>query len=334
MSTCRDSARVAIYLNSRLVRQDAVILKIPNTFSRPEGPSVPAPVPASQQARPHGADFLKSAQPAVRKRALDDDDELAESSKKSRGEDELEDGVEDVQMFSMETQEDYTPATSEANRGSKRQAGGDDEEANDSVKKKAGSKRARRQSRKTGDSVKPMDEDENGDLLMDLDTVSRGKKRDRAEAGSVFAGDDDSPADNRKKARRRKRKSSLHTMEVDIESRGTKRSYDIESTVDSDDEELFHRAKPSRKRGKRLPDMDDDSTDMSIDGTTVAKDPACGGRKVGEEWQANGQNYKVGPDGRRLRQALVKKRRSRYSMVSRRKLRHCLCYVFTFYHSL
>lgn len=308
----------------RLTRQDAM-LEMPVTSSLPEEPARPVPPPASQLPRPHGANPFKTAEPAVRKRALEDDndDEPAESSKKSRGDDEVESDMEDIQVLPMETQD--TPATSKAKRGSKRQAGGDDEEANDSAKKKASSKRARRQSRKTGEGVQPMDEDENGDQLMDLDPVSRGKKRDRAEAGSVFGGDDDSPVDNRKKARRRKRKSSLHAMEVDSESRGTKRSYDIESTVDSDDDELFQRVKPSRKRGKRLPDMDEDSTDMSMDGTTVSRDPACGGRNVGEEWQANGQNYKVGPDGRRMRQALVKKRRSRYSMVIRRNFRHSLC---------
>lgn len=188
-------------------------------------------------------------------------------------------------------------------RGAKRQAGDEPEESFDSISPNKMSKRARRQSKKNQSNS---NENESQDILMDLDPISRGKKRDRAEAGSSFGGDDE-PSVHRKN-RRRKGK-----LDADVLPRGIKRSFGDESTLESDEDEQMLLAIASRKRGK----MDDsiDSTDISFDDTSMVKDPACGGRSIGKEWQAKGQRFKVGPDGRRLRQVLLKKRRSRFSMV-------------------
>ena len=195
-------------------------------------------------------------------------------------------------------------------RGAKRQATSDDDVANTgSIGKKAG-KRARRQSRKLQE-VLTEDEDVSS---MDVDSISRGKKRDRTEAESSFGVDDSMTAGRSKKNRLQKRKSSGPTeMENLVQSRGTKRSYEVESTLDSDDGSgSFSRPSTSRKRGKIS--GRDSSSDISMD--DVVPDPACAGRKIGEEWQSNGETFKVGPDGRRLRQVLLRKRRSRFSMVS------------------
>ena len=211
-----------------------------------------------------------------------------------------------------------------AKRGNKRQAG-QEEDGNSSTSPKKAGKRARRQSRKFRDleSEAKLESGagEGSDQIMDLDlstSSARGKKRDRAEAGSTFGGDDESPLGHGRKIRRRKRKSVATVVEngsVDSWARGTKRSYDLESTMDSD-EEHPSRFKASRKRGKRTVTDPNDSSDISMDDIRIVRDPACGGRKIGEEWEFNGERFKVGQDGRRLRQVLIKKRKSRYSMVS------------------
>lgn len=158
------------------------------------------------------------------------------------------------------------------------------------------------------------EEDEYRDRLMDLDLVSRGKKRDRAEAGSTFGIDEDSPQAQGRKVRRRKRKSGIDGVELD--SRGTKRSLEVESTLDSDGEDTNLPTKMSRKRGKQYRHEHNDSmTDESMDDVSIHINPVCGGRRIGEEWHSNGQLWRVGPCGQRQRQVLVKKRRSRYSMV-------------------
>lgn len=198
-------------------------------------------------------------------------------------------------------------------RGAKRQAGPELDDG-DYSRRKTVQKRARKTSGKKGRSSTLPEINEDEDQLMELDSIIRGKKRDRAEADSTFGGDEDSPDGQGRKSRRRKRKSGLVDGDLS-QSRGTKRTYDIESTVDSEDELKVSRLKSARKRGKRMSD-DDSATDVSMDNQMVSKDPACGGRRIGEKWQVSGQMFKVGPDGRRLRQALVRQRRSRFSMVS------------------
>ncbi|KAL5527183.1 hypothetical protein ACEPAG_5974 [Sanghuangporus baumii] len=192
-------------------------------------------------------------------------------------------------------------ATSRPSRGSKRQAASDEDiSVNGTIEKKAG-KRARRLSKKVEEVI---DVDEN-DEHMDVDPILRGKKRDRTEADSSFGGDDELAGSRSRKTRRQKRKSSLSTdLDPVTPKRGTKRSFEGESTLGSEDG-----SKSPRKRGKHTPK---ESHDVSAAEST--SDTSCAGRSIGEEWHANGVTYKVGPDGQRLRQVLLRKRASRYSM--------------------
>lgn len=167
-------------------------------------------------------------------------------------------------------------------------------------------KKPRRHLEKSNSLMDLDEENEDRDQLMDLDMVARGRKRDRAEAGSTFGIDEDSPYAQGRKVRRRKRKSGIDGHGPDL--RGVKRSLDVESTLDSDGDNSP--TKISRKRGKRRESTPDRYIDLSVE-----IEPACGDRQIGEEWHANGQLWRVGPKGQRQRQVLVKKRRSRYSMV-------------------
>ncbi|KAI5124876.1 hypothetical protein M0805_007306 [Coniferiporia weirii] len=269
----------------------------------------------ANKARPNTVISSMAGTPQ-RKRALDRDD-VHESTKKSRNEPVVVIDV-DAHDTSMDITDDvFSDGPPQGvKRGSKRQAGPVEDITNvGSIGKKAG-KRARRHLKKTQEELLNGGEEE--DELMDLDYISRGKKRDRAEAGSTFGGDDESPTGGRtRKNRRQKRGSAAHAdVNVGVQARGTKRNFEIESTLGSDEEEgyILSRSKASRKRGKQMGTDPEDSTDASVSETAIGVDPACAGRKVGEEWQVNGQLYKLGRDGRRLRQVLVKKRRSRFSM--------------------
>lgn len=137
--------------------------------------------------------------------------------------------------------------------------------------------------------------------------VSRGKKRDRTEAGSSFGGDDSVLDDDEKPQRRRRRRISTKATQSSF--RGQKRTRDLHS-LDSDDSDSEAPQRPSlrKKRGRRSQDE------------VVSNDPLCKGRRIGEEWESNGVRFKVGPNGQRLRQELVKKSRTRFPMVSKRAL--------------
>ena len=141
---------------------------------------------------------------------------------------------------------------------------------------------------------------------------SRGaKKRDRTEMDSSFGADDDMPYNDQdadlalhRHRRRRQRKSTNA-------SRGQKRGRDVDSLfVDIDQDDLRGRRKAFRHR----PDTSD--TDPSVEDGQISRDPLCRGRYIGEEWEAHGVQFRVGPDGRRIRRVLVKEDRPKFSMVS------------------
>lgn len=183
-------------------------------------------------------------------------------------------------------------------RGSKRHA----DIANEVGSGKKSGKRARRQSQKHGDSPEAEH--------MDMDNLSRGTKRDRADAESSF-GDESSGRKNRKTSRHAQPAvDSVDSGSATNGIRGLKRSFETESTIGSAEEDELSpvRHSASRKRGKHA----------GVAPTIVEVDPACGGRQIDEEWQANGLTFKVGTDGCRLRQVLIKTRRSLFSMVSNR----------------
>ncbi|KAF8514841.1 hypothetical protein BU17DRAFT_94094 [Hysterangium stoloniferum] len=121
---------------------------------------------------------------------------------------------------------------------------------------------------------------------------------------------------------RRKRRAAEKYREVveGVSLRGHKRDRSLDDSDTSDLEEdvaniSASRRKRSRRSGvARRDTIDTTDTSESDESAEISKDPACGGRRLGEIWEVNGQSFKVGLDGRRLRQALVKQRRSKFPM--------------------
>lgn len=145
------------------------------------------------------------------------------------------------------------------------------------------------------------------------DRISRGgKKRDRTEMDSCFGADEDMLHDDpdtdfalHRHRRRRQRKSSNIF-------RGQKRGRDVDTLgVDTDSGDLRGRRRALRHR----PDTSD-TDPSSVDDGQISRDPLCGGRPIGEEWEAHGVQFRVGPDGKRLRRVLVREDRPKFSMVS------------------
>ncbi|KAH9853647.1 hypothetical protein C2E23DRAFT_822140 [Lenzites betulinus] len=247
------------------------------------------------------------------KHALDDemDAELETLAKKSRieGEEPVDDDKEsgrreDGDGDGMEV-DSHVPLPEQ--RGSKRMASSEDDDGLASSRAERRDKRARKVS--LDKSAETPDYDMEEDELDDLEDTSgaaRGKKRDRAEAGSTFGGDD-SIMDDDEKPRRHRRRRTVSTKLSQSSSRGQKRVRDVDSH-DSDESEAERptRTHTRKKRGKRSEE----------DIVPLSNDPLCKGRRISEEWESNGIRYKVGPNGQRLRQELVKKSRSRFPMPS------------------
>lgn len=151
----------------------------------------------------------------------------------------------------------------------------------------------------------------------------RGTKREREELDSV-AGDDVAERSQPSRKRRDDGKGRV----AEIASRGRKRDRSIEKLASGEEEsdERYTQAM-RRKRGRQHtePEPDEDTEmvalDVALDASEsddmpdIANDPACGGRRIGEVWEVNGQSFKVGLDGRRLRHALVKQQRTKFPMV-------------------
>lgn len=241
--------------------------------------------------------------PVRAKRVLDPDGDAAYESKRRHAEDDEMDDDVDQTMEWRESDDDMevdriAPAASKDKRGAKRVASlGED--SFDSGRVNRG-KRARRSRRDADDE--------------DVVVHSRGKKRDR---GSSFD-QEESPADeeDEKPHRHRRRRVVSHHKKASESSRGRKRGRDPES-MDSDEESDSSSRRAGRyKRGKKASSWNEDGDDEGM----ISNDPLCKGRRIGEEWEVNGVHYKVGPNGQRLRQAFVKKTRSRFPMVRTRIL--------------
>ncbi|KAI9001414.1 hypothetical protein BD414DRAFT_33275 [Trametes punicea] len=258
---------------------------------------------------PTGSQFM-STRALHGKHALDDEMDVAPQTlaKKSRVDgEELIDGNEEPEWHVNGNELAIHQQPGKGKRGSKRVAGLDDED--DSLwGANRHDKRARKVSIDKSASAPEydMDEDEPGDDLEESPTLTRGKKRDQAEAGSTFGGDDSVMDDDDEQPRRQRRRRMV-SKKLSQSSRGQKRLRELDS-YDSDDSEAerMRRAPTRKKRGKR---SDEEMTPLS-------NDPLCKGRRIGEEWESNGVRYKVGPNGQRLRQELVKKSRSRFPMPS------------------
>ncbi|KAI0347115.1 hypothetical protein BDW22DRAFT_1480801 [Trametopsis cervina] len=273
--------------------------------------AVPSRVQSSSRVPVTSAELPRPEPQAARsKHSLDDDDEESgkgKESKKTRVEgDELIDGDEDAGWhesdFDMDVDEASLP---QVVRGSKRMADADEDEGFESGRAIRTDKRARKVSRGN-------DRDSERSSHVSSLGGTRGKKRDRAEAGAGHGGTHvEEEDDGRERAHRRRRVVSNNKKTGN--GRGQKRGREVVST-ESDDEDISE--SPSRravrhKRGKRVLEKGD-TTDE--DDGLVSTDPLCAGRRIGEKWESGGVHYKVGPNGQRLREALIRKSRSRFPM--------------------
>ncbi|TFY56571.1 hypothetical protein EVJ58_g7564, partial [Rhodofomes roseus] len=238
-----------------------------------------------------------------------EDDEAEKPEKKSRLAGEVDEGIVVDGDDDMEVEVEVV----QPKRGAKRQADVDDDEGIEHVRTSGRDKRVRRQVRERAydasdeemAEVQPTDEDE----VTEMQPVYRGKKRDRDEAGSTFGGDESiadelDSEDGRKSRRRRKRRAMAKKVEDPV--RGQKRSRDDASEESEEEPERPKRRITRRQRGNRDPDPLFDAP--------LSNDPLCKGRRIGEEWEVNEIRYKVGPNGQRLRQDLVKRSRTRFPM--------------------
>ena len=162
-----------------------------------------------------------------------------------------------------------------------------------------------------------------GDIEMngisEVETSLGGKKRDRTEMDSSFGAEDDMLYNDQDtdftlhRHRRRRQRKSTNGF------RGQKRGRDVDTLgVDTDSGDVRGRRKSFRHR----PDTSD--TDPSVEDGQVSRDPLCRGRRIGEEWEAHGVQFRVGSDGKRLRRVLVKEDRPKFNMVSASFLRTLL----------
>lgn len=212
---------------------------------------------------------------------------------------------DETHQMNVEGEGDLVPA-----RGAKRLASpSDEDDFDDSFVTQRRDKRARKISREHP----PIPED---DVMIDIgaDVVDeshispRGKKRDRGDAASTFGGDEDSLIDDSDdKHKRNRRRRTVSTRKP----RGQKRGREPHMFESGSDEEVEFSSGSRKKRGKNVV-AEDDSPFFEPPYST---DPLCKGRRVGEEWEIGGTKYKVGPNGDRLQQALVKRRRPKYKMV-------------------
>ncbi|KAG2349205.1 hypothetical protein BDR05DRAFT_408625 [Suillus weaverae] len=241
-----------------------------------------------------------------RKRAYDHEgNHEPETSKKSRVDsDDLVDDDEELEL--LEEEDELEPAQ----RGSKRTFDLDEEA--DYTRTDGRDKRPRNMSRAQTPEDQEMEDVE--DDVAELHPIPRGKKRDRAEAGSTFGGDDEEEAleDQGDRSHRHRKRRTVRPRKSDGSSRGRKRDRDPESPASEGSIGGSHRhserTSKKKKGGKKASSV---AASDTLDGS---QDPLCKGRKIGEEWESNGVQYKVGNEGERLRLTLVKKARSKYSM--------------------
>ena len=235
---------------------------------------------------------------------MDDDEEHEPKKSRTEGDASMESDVD--------ADESMAPK-----RGSKRGLREEDVEELSSSKKARG-KRARKGPTDADHSMDVDVDDEEADEVSELPSTARGKKRDRAEAGSTFGGDDDESADEievdgHSKARRRRKRRTVAKRKSEASYLRSKMGDEEATEASSPDQKAVR-----TKRGKRASHVaprghDDIKDDVSMDGSTTSNRSKV--RSVGDEWESNGIRYKIGPNYQRLRQALVKKERQKFLMV-------------------
>ncbi|KAF7290894.1 hypothetical protein HMN09_01267800 [Mycena chlorophos] len=293
-------------------------------FAERYNPNPPAPAPSivrfaeqthqqppSRRSSLFNLNNTGSPRKQQQKRTLDEHDastDVPENPKKTRVEgDEFIDGDEDAEWLPRQA----------GKRGEKRvlrdEDAGDDENDTDSPRgrRPRGGKRARKQSLVTEDVLMTSDEEQEGsDMDVDAAPVEaaavRGQKRD---AVASFGQEDEVEQEVDTQKAKRKRKSRKSDVLVQPASRGQKRDRDLEEEG-SDGEGApgtpARSERKTKKRGKKSRDADEDTS--SVDSSAVKR------RAIGEQWESNGVVYKIGPNGQRLRQALVKKAARRFVM--------------------
>ncbi|KAF8076700.1 hypothetical protein FPV67DRAFT_1777134 [Lyophyllum atratum] len=282
-------------------------------------PEVDDSPPKSGPSRRPIRKYINVSDDEGRKRGFNDDefDTGPDHAKKTR--------VEDEEFVGGDEEPEWHERYDVRQRGSKR-VFGDENDNEDAFLSAPRDKRQRKFSLDKSSQLvaEDMDIDEDEDDIGELRSSIRGRKRDRAEAGSTFGGDDDDSAheaeeEDESKARRRHRKRRTYAKrksDAGVSSRGQKRDRDLagegESEVEYDDGLTLKVSR--KKRGKRsVSSEQDDRSDISMDESQVS---ASRGRpkQIGDEWESNGVKYKIGPNGQRLRQTLVKKARQKFNM--------------------
>lgn len=265
----------------------------------------------SNRSSPRKSSRPQTSSPLVHPRPLVDEGENSETEVVEQPVEEVyseeaPQSDEDYEM-NVEGEGDVVPV-----RGAKRLASPDDEDDfDDSFVTHRRDKRARKVSREHP-SIPEDDLMVNAetDALDEFHNSPRGKKRDRGDAASTFGGDEDSLMDDSDdKHKRNRRRRTVSTRKPRGQKRG-RESHAFESG--SDGEVEFASVRGSRKkRGKKTVAQED----LPFFEPPYSTDPLCKGRRVGEEWEIGGTKYKVGPNGDRLQQALVKRKRRKYKMV-------------------
>ncbi|KAK7062085.1 hypothetical protein R3P38DRAFT_2833343 [Favolaschia claudopus] len=246
------------------------------------------------------------------KRALEDyevESDVAELPKKTRVEgDELIDGDEDAE-WSLPRQ-----------RGEKRVLHDEDFEedvADEEDENVARGRRARgKRARKVRENPDVFMTSDDGADEMDVDATEspaytvRGKKRD---AVSSFEGEEDDEEQAKKTKRKRRSSGKIKSAPAPSSSRGQKRDRDGEEEEGSEGEDgtpatSKGSSRKTKKRGKKTKEVREDDDEEAGD---ASKGKA---RAIGDQWESNGVLYKIGANGQRLRQALVKKAARRFTM--------------------
>ncbi|KAG9317324.1 hypothetical protein JVU11DRAFT_1522 [Chiua virens] len=154
------------------------------------------------------------------------------------------------------------------------------------------------------------------DEMTELKAVVRGKKRDRTEAGSSFGGDEDEAVRNGRASHHRKRRT-VSQRRVEVPARGRKRDREAESPESEGErgssEASQGRSQRSSKKKREKKTVSDGVKEVLVE-DRVSGDSLCGGRRTGEEWEADGVQYKVNDKGERSRLTLVRKARNKYHM--------------------
>lgn len=254
---------------------------------------------------------------------LDDTVDEDRAVKKSRVDgEELIDGDNDAAWHAHMPGSSRRGSLQVPKRGSKRHANAEEGDSWEMSQ----DKRARK-----GSAAYPEDENDAEDVIdfdMDRDASdaeparARGTKREWEEIDSAADGATyDTDDSHRPRPTRKRRTARREDHEVNMSSRGRKRERSQDRSSPSDEDQKSDAQGTRHKRGRPCEESEGDvdvvPTDASDseDQPEIADDPACGGRKIGDTWEVNGQSFKVGLDGRRLRHALVRQSRCKFPMV-------------------